>query len=580
MHTASRLFTALLPILLAVLALSPAAAAEPAATQPSRSLPVKSVTIFKDGHALIVHEGLAPVEDGKVVFDNLPTPVLGTFWAWSAQDGMRIKAVLSGREKTLTKQDIFSQMELLRANIGAEVLVVDQTGSDTYWATIEKVLSPPAPADTDPRRMEEYARGLRQDALVMFKTDHGIRLLRAGEIRSLTFRRPPSVETQTEVSKPALALHLSGLDASAKQARVGYMYVQKGLQWIPQYRLDLDGAGTCRARLQATLVNELVDLKETQVKLAVGSPPFAFADFTDPISLEPLLARIAPELSMMMSNRAQQVADMGEPRGGPAPPPEVPDLAQGERVEDLFVFDLGSVDLAKGQRAVLQVAAMQLPYQDVYKVGAASAVPPYLASKLEGQRPPEQTDAQEVTHDIRITNSGTAPLTTGPAMVLLDSRLIGQTQMTYVSPGSTQDLAIGKALDINVKVDEHELDRIRQATTWRNERLARLNMQGTLRLTNRMDKPAKIEAVRYVLGNPGEASHDGKIEAFPAFGNLPPMPKQVRQQAEAWWTRLNWPNWWWAVNSVCRYSWELTVEPGQTVELTYSWYYHWLDLPQ
>ena len=51
-------------------------------------MPVREVTVFKDGHALMLHEGKMPVEEsGDVLMDYLPSPVLGTFWPYSADKG-------------------------------------------------------------------------------------------------------------------------------------------------------------------------------------------------------------------------------------------------------------------------------------------------------------------------------------------------------------------------------------------------------------------------------------------------------------------------------------------------------------
>ncbi len=48
-------------------------------------IPVKEVTVFKDGYALVLHEGAMPVDDrGNVIVEDLPAPVLGTFWSYSA----------------------------------------------------------------------------------------------------------------------------------------------------------------------------------------------------------------------------------------------------------------------------------------------------------------------------------------------------------------------------------------------------------------------------------------------------------------------------------------------------------------
>ena len=63
-------------------------------------LPVKEVTVFKDGHAFVLHEGKQPVgAGGDVVMDYLPAPVIGTFWPFSADRRAKLSAVRSMRTR-------------------------------------------------------------------------------------------------------------------------------------------------------------------------------------------------------------------------------------------------------------------------------------------------------------------------------------------------------------------------------------------------------------------------------------------------------------------------------------------------
>ena len=34
------------------------------------------------------------------------------------------------------------------------------------------------------------------------------------------------------------------------------IYLQRGIRWIPEYRVEIDGKGEARVKLQATLINE------------------------------------------------------------------------------------------------------------------------------------------------------------------------------------------------------------------------------------------------------------------------------------------------------------------------------------
>ncbi|MCY2926378.1 MAG: hypothetical protein NT031_13245, partial [Planctomycetota bacterium] len=61
-------------------------------------MPIKEVTVFKDGHAFVLHEGAMPTDaSGDVLMDYLPTPVLGTFWAYSADKGVKLTSVVASQ---------------------------------------------------------------------------------------------------------------------------------------------------------------------------------------------------------------------------------------------------------------------------------------------------------------------------------------------------------------------------------------------------------------------------------------------------------------------------------------------------
>ena len=93
----------------------------------TEQLPIKEVTIFKDGHTFVLHEGLMPVDaQGNVVMDYLPAPVLGTFWPYSNQKDATLRSVTAGKKKVSTQKTALTIRELVEANIGAEVIVTEK----------------------------------------------------------------------------------------------------------------------------------------------------------------------------------------------------------------------------------------------------------------------------------------------------------------------------------------------------------------------------------------------------------------------------------------------------------------------
>src|SRR5688500_1366460 len=70
---------------------SPARAEPAAPLEALAKMPVKEITVFKDGHALVLHAGkMATDKNGDVIMDYLPHPVLGTFWPYSSEKDVKL----------------------------------------------------------------------------------------------------------------------------------------------------------------------------------------------------------------------------------------------------------------------------------------------------------------------------------------------------------------------------------------------------------------------------------------------------------------------------------------------------------
>ena len=90
-------------------------------------MPVKEVTVFKDGHAFVLHEGVLPTDAaGNVVMDQLPSPVLGTFWPYSSSTDVKLAAVVAGQRRVLVEQTALSLTELLDGNAGADAIITEK----------------------------------------------------------------------------------------------------------------------------------------------------------------------------------------------------------------------------------------------------------------------------------------------------------------------------------------------------------------------------------------------------------------------------------------------------------------------
>jgi hypothetical protein len=122
--------------------LSAAQADQAAPLSALAKMPVREITVFKDGHAFLLHQGKMPTEgSGNVLMDYLPAPVLGTFWPFSADKNVRLTCVVASQRKVLVERTALALRELIEGNIGAEVIVTEispaaQVQPPSYPATI------------------------------------------------------------------------------------------------------------------------------------------------------------------------------------------------------------------------------------------------------------------------------------------------------------------------------------------------------------------------------------------------------------------------------------------------------------
>lgn len=532
------------------------------AAEPGK-LPVREVTIFKDGHAFVQREGVLPVtKDGTAILDELPIPILGTFWSYSADKAISVRAVTATKVPIDTVRDATSIRELLAANTGSSVTIRENgPGASAYTAT---VLS------------------MRGENLVLLQTGEGIRLVTLTSIAEVTLHgdKPKLTVTDT-TSRPQLSLKLEGAKAGGN-ANLGVMYLQKGLRWIPGYKVVIDEAsGKAKISLQGTLVNELTDLNDVTAHLVIGVPKWDFAGEIDAIALQETLAQLSGQFNNGRANvLSNAIMSQGPGFGGggyradaesDAPAPVV---SGSESREDFYIFTVKNVSLKRGERMVIPVAEFTLAYTDVYKLELAPAPPrewqqAYYSGNAN-QLPAELASilsAPKVKHYLRFKNTSPFPLTTAPALLLSGDRVLSQGTMMYTPKNGETDLPLSTASNITVKRTDKETGRIPNVKQWNGYSFEQVDLAGTICLTNYGTKPASVEVNRYVLGTVTQTSEGGVAETLDLFSGTDGVP--------SWWSSYSLPNDLGRFNGLGRATWKTTIPAGKFVDLSYSWRYLW-----
>jgi hypothetical protein len=568
------------------------AAQAPAPLAALARMPIREITVFKDGHAFVLHEGMLPTNAaGHVVMDYLPTPVLGTFWPYSSNKDAKLAGVVAGQRRVLVEETALTLAQLLEGNAGAEAILTEKIGGANrepvrYACTIVGIperrgeeLAVTAPPNSAPRAPEK-------GSVVLVRTADGVKVVAIENIQDITFTTPHRNKLSHEEFRNLLTLKLDwGSRRPASSTDVGLVYLQKGVRWIPSYKVTLDGTGNAAIKLQTTLLNELADIDDVTANLVIGVPSFAFKDTMDPISLQLSAAQLSPyfqqgdRMSSLSNAIMSQVSSRAEARGGASPAPVGldlgPDLPESTQSEDLFVFTVRHVTMKKGERMVSPVADYTIPYKDVFTLDLPFAPPPDVRTNLnteQGAAIARLLEAPQVVHKVRFTNKGAYPLTTAPALVVRDSRVLAQGTMTYTAIGATSDLEITKAVDITVAKSDAESGRVPNAVQYQNNAFARVDLAGKITLTNYRDQTVDVEVTRNVLGNVTAADNGGAITKVNVLEDGTYMAAGDRSP---WWRSYNWPPWWSHFNGVGRITWKVSIAPKASVDLGYSWHYFW-----
>ncbi len=546
------------------------------------TLPIDEITVFKDGHTFVLHEGEMPVDEtGTVILDTLPRPVIGTFWPFSADPGRKLRSVKSSKRIVEVDRTALGLFSLLRANIGAE-LIVEENEGEPYSAFIESIpersskeLRANSPRDA-PDALPEVGR------IVLFKTDNGTRVVPVESIRKVTFKKPPRSAVRDRLFRDLLYLNLDKGSETDRTARVGMVYLQKGIRWVPSYRIVLDGKGRATIKLQATLLNEMIDLEDVTANLVIGVPSFAFKETIDPISLQEAAAQLShyfredSRTAYAFSNAIMtQGARMNEYRRPSQGGSGGEELTGSGKDEDLFIFTVEHVSLKRGERLVVPLVEFELDYNDVYTLDLPIKPPNDFRRHFSNQQQQELAslfNAPKVKHKIRLVNDSEWPLTTAPALLLHGRQILGQGMMTYTTINGSVDVTITTAVDIRVHAEAHESKRTDKDLKWDGYHYSRIDLEGTISLANGLDKPVELEVIQRSAGRIDSADSDGvivhhdlfNIDDYFAAGSYP-----------HWWHWYSWPWWWPRLNGYGKVTWNVTLEPGEKKELKSGWHYFW-----
>jgi hypothetical protein len=583
------------------------AASAYAAEAPDRfKAAVREITVFKNGLALIAWQGEAEPNDGWVFTTDMPEPLEGTFWAFALGGAKAVETKAEFRE-TETTAPCMNIPEILRANTGKSAILTVLTGegktrivSGTLLPVAEKTITSESAVGGEQYYDYRSSRYINNPAeiaalkstayadVVGVKSASGAEYVRIADVTGVSITGEPAVTVSKKENTRTLSIKVTG---AAGRAKVGFSCMQRGIRWIPSYKITRISPDKVRITLSATLINDAVDLENVKCHLVVGVPNFILKDQLSAMALREFMARLSSYFSTggrgrtgdtnMYSNAMMSQTNIAGPSlssgggGGESAAGSLPEDPSG-RVEDLYLYHRDGITLKKGGRLTFQIFEAECPCEDRYVWNIPPVPPSEMFRNMDSDRMRELSSAYyaaKARHVLRITNQSGQPLTTGPALILSNESVLGQELMTYTSAGAGVELPITTAVDISVQKTERETSRVPNVTI-NDHNFTRVASSGTLTVTNRKQTPVKLTIRRAIFGK-ATAAPDGKIET------LHSLEESFAPSADYWAGGFPylyygyWPWWFWGVNQVTHITWEAELKSGETREFKYDYEYHY-----
>lgn len=501
-----------------------------------------SVSLFKNGLGFVTSEAVLPEKTEKLILEQLPVPVHGTFWIYPAGKEVSVKDAKAFEKEIVESLPAITVAEILEANAGNTVALQLSAGNSITGKIISVPASRTQPPPAPRYGSSYYPAPVEGASLMLVQTENGILALNKNLVQQVSAVNG-DFKTNIERKKPGSALEISAASTSGK-GRVGFQYLTKGITWAPSCSVDITDPQKARILTKAEIINEIGDLEGVTVNFISGFPNFQFSEVVSPIARQGDLAAFLNNLAnppgrpqpAAMTQRAMfNVPAESESFTGYVTRPE------GQTMEELFLYEKKNVSLKKGERGYYPLYEMEVPYEHIYewKIGDT------LDEQERYQREPQAQKTEEVWHSLRLTNTGKTPWTTAPAMTVQSGQILGQDIFYYTSPGAKSNLRITQAVDIKAEQAEYEVNRQRNAANFYGYSYDLVDVKGVLNVTSYKNREVTLTVSKMLSGEVTSAAPEAKIEK---------IAKGLKK-----------------VNPRCRLTWEIPVKASEKIQIEYQY---------
>lgn len=496
----------------------------------------KTVAIFKNNAAFFMKEAIIKPKDKQHFIDlaKMPRASFGTFWL-SSKDLLHLssypKEFLTYRTLTIDNLPKHNY-DLLKKNVGRNATIYISS-EESFKGKIQGV----------------------SDKLAILEQENGEWLNLPVDIVKwvLLDGKPNGFEPTTKQDTIKTMKDVVTLAFTNNESQnVELIYFQNGLGWTPIYKIELLSENKAKMTLQAAVVNNAEDLKNTNINFVVGFPNIKYFNTLDILFNSANFAQILNSGNNNMvqfddrARRGSSVAyeefsleDVGIAE-------EANPSIKGEAEEDLYFYSLKNISLPKGGKGYYSIFETEIPYQHLYEVRLNNNHNGYYTYKAT-----DFNDAfrNKVWHTIKLENKSENAWTSGPAMVVKRDknvlRPISQDDLNYTSISGKTALQLTVSPDVSVKDTEKEMDRVVYQKQVDNYYYDIVKVKGEIKLQNYKAEEIRLNVKKEIVGN-------------------------LKTSTPTWLTatRVNTNTSYNKTNDVC---WELTLKAGEKMVVEYEY---------
>lgn len=502
--------------------------ANPLFAQTMFSPEVKRVAVFKNGYAFTYREAEAQTSNGWAYTTNLPIGVLGTVWGYSTSPNVKVMSLLASESEKRESERVIDINELLLANEGSRIRFVDYNTTKTYEGTYEifsrnRNFSFVRTAET------QYQQ---QEIVISLKTETGVMLFPANSLRNIEFFGQPKMEKPKVSKENRLSVKVEGAKDGEK-INLGVAALERGIRWIPSYRVEVKGTPVKEAKLEleAVMINELTDLTNSEVYFVVGVPHFLFQETMSPLSMNAGFAGVSSYFSagaargrrdsysnaIMTQSYQVDGASSSENTDIISPTSSEEEKANTFSAEQLFLYQANQVNLKKGQRASYRLFSLTVPASEVFE-WTLNDTPEtqrrYAEYSNNSNSVPLMQDlSSKVWYGLKLKNQTGMPWTTAPALSFREWKPLGQDMLSFTPIGGENILRVTPATEVIGTHVLEEKSRVQQTLRYggSNYTFDLVTVEGKIKLKNIKKEPVEVVLTRNFVGEAVSAADNGKI---------------------------------------------------------------------